>query len=241
MLPRADPTVKRLRAVLHRSRPLWPVLAWGLGLWAAVLAVPLAFLYPDAGVDQPACQILALLAPVGCLIAALSGEATVVLGVGLAGLVPCLVACPELQGPRTTGPLQALLVGLLAVGFTASAWSRTGRAGPTLRKLAVWPAGTVDRLLIVLGLAWLVVAWVVHLTPFSLGNPGPGPLTDSARASRVAGAAVCWLAVRLVPLAGRVPPLDPHAQGDRWPLYTGRRIAWLALCLGLLWLWRKHA
>jgi hypothetical protein len=236
MLPRAARTVKRLQAVLDRSRPLWPVVAWGLGLWAAVLAVPLAFLYPDAGVDQPACQILALLAPVGIVIAATSGEAAVVLGVGLAGLVPCLVACPELQGPRTTGPAQALLVGLLAVGFTASAWSRTGRPNPqaaSLRKLARWPSGLVDRLLLVLGLAWLAQAWVLHL--------GAGPISEGSRAARVAGAAVCWLAVRLVPLGIAAPGADPHVEGDRWPLYAGRRLAWLTLCLGLFWLWRKQA
>lgn len=235
MLPRADRTVKRLQVRLQRTRPLAPLLAWGLALWAAVIAVPLAFLYPDAGLDQVTCLVLACLAPVGMIAAALSGTATAVLGVGLAGLVPALIACPELQGPRTTGPLQALLVGLLAVGFTAAVWAQTSQRvqpGPTLRRLAVWPRDSVDRLLIVLGILWLAEAWLVRGVE--------AQAAEGARAARVAGAAMCWLAVRLVPLRGELPELDPHASGDRWPMYAGRRTAWLALCVGLLWLWRKH-
>ncbi len=235
MLPRAERTVKRLQVSLQRARPLAPVLAWGLALWAAVIAVPLGFLYPDAGLDQPACLVLACLAPVGMIAAALSGTATAVLGVGLAGLVPLLIACPELQGPRTTGPLQALLVGLLAVGFTAVAWAQTSQRtqpGLTLRRLAVWPRDHVERLLILLGMLWLAEAWLVRGLE--------AQATEGARAARVAGVAVCWLAVRLVPLRGDLPELDPHAPRDRWPMYAGRRVAWLALCTGLLWLWRKH-
>jgi hypothetical protein len=70
---------------------------------------------------------------------------------------------------------------------------------------------------------------------------GAGPISEGSRAARVAGAAVCWLAVRLVPLGIAAPGADPHVEGDRWPLYAGRRLAWLTLCLGLFWLWRKQA
>jgi hypothetical protein len=248
MLPRVDPTVKRLRvlargqalvahvhAVLQRARPLAPVLAWGLGLWAAVIAVPFAFLYPDAGLDQPACLFLALLAPAGLVAAALSGGATAVLGVGLAGLVPPLVACPDLQGARTTGPLQALLVALLALGFVAAAWSAASRKalpGVSLRRLLVWPRQPVDKLLAVLGALWLLQAWWLR-------DSDPATAEES-RGARVAGVALCWLAVRMLPLAGATPPADSANAGDRWPMFAGRRVSWLALIALLLWLWRNH-
>lgn len=248
MLPRVDPTVKRLRvlarrqavvrrvqAVVQRARPLAPVVLWGLGLWAAVIAVPFAFLYPDAGLDQPACLILAALVPAGLAVAALSGGATAVLGVGLAGLVPPLVACPELQGARTTGPLQALLVALLALGFVAAAWSAASQKslpGASLRRILAWPRQPVDRLIVVLGALWLLQAWW-------LGDGDPAT-DEEARGARVAGVALCWLAVRMLPLAGTTPPVDSASAGDRWPMFAGRRVSWLALVALLLWLWRNH-
>lgn len=230
MLPAPRKTLKRLRRALADLRVLGRPLAWGLGLWAAAVGVPYAFLWPEAGLDQSACLMLAALAPVSLVLAAATGEATAVLAAGLLGLVPVLVACPELQGPRTTGPLPALLVGVLTLGFVGSAWRHTGREqSAPLHRLWTSPRGLAERLQWALGGMWLLLAWRVVTVE--------AEASEGARAARVAGVAVCWLAVRLLPLQGPVP--RPDAGPDRWPLYVGRRVAWLLLCGGLLWLWRR--
>lgn len=235
--------VRQLKSLGRRAASLGRVLGWGLALWLATVAVPYGFLYPEAGTAQTACLVLAAVAPLGMLLAALAtAEATPVLGAGLLGLLPILIACPALQGERTTGPLPSLLVAVLAVTFFASAWNHGARhlarhhaegADPTagsLRRLARLPPGQVDRLVLALGALWLAQAWWLP----------EGETAESDRAARVAGAAVCWVAVRLLPLRGDLPQGEPGTF-DRWPLYVGRRVAWLALFGGLLWLWRRSA
>ena len=242
MLPRLFPSLKRtpnLQRIpgrqhpvllhLRRAAELWRVLGWGFALWLAAVAVPMIFLFPEAGLDQRVCQVLAAIAPVAMLLTALSGEATAVLGAGLGGLLPILIACPALQGPRTTGAAQGLLIAVLILGLFAVAWNHAGLRdfpGGALRRLARWPTGRTDRLVRVLGLLWLALAW----------QPPGGDDAEAQRAVRVAGVAVCWVAVRLVPLAGP-PPSDIGR--DRWPLRAARRLVWLALLGGLYWLWRR--
>lgn len=225
MLPRARKTLKHLRAVLQRGVHLRAVLLWGHALWLAVAAVPAAFLYPDESVTMP---VLCLLwaSPLGMIVASLSGEPFAVVGAALAGLLPALIACPELQGTRTTGPVQALLVALLALGLVAAAWRHARPSEPARPPLwRLWPQHAPFEVLLtwLVGAAWLVLAW--------LPAGGDPVLAAPARSVRVAAVAVCWLAVRLLPLRGRTLP----GQGERWLAFAGRRTLWLILLGGLLW------
>ncbi len=231
MLPGLRQTVKHLRDRLTRARPLVPAVAWGLGLWLAVVAVPFAFLFPAEGLGRTVCLLLALLPPLAMAAAALTGDAVVVLYGGLLSLLPILVACPVLQGPRTTGPLQGLLVALISLGFVAQAHLWTGRkrtwSWQPLRRRIRDP---IDQLAIPLGLLWLGQAWLV---------PQVGvEAMESARSLRVASVAAVWLALRLVPLQGRPPSLQ-GTPGERWLPWLIRRCTWLLLLAGLLWLWRR--
>ena len=213
------------------------VLAWCLGLWLTVVAVPFAFLYPQEGLDRPVCLVLALLSPVGVVAAVPSGEATMLLGAALGGLVPILVACPALHGARTSGPVQGLWLAILLLGLLRAVWNHdvAGQEEADLRRLArFWPVTTLplaDRLVLLLAPLWLTQAWLV------------GAFTEEvevARAARLAGVAVCWMAVRMVPIHGALPILDGSGPvSDRWSLWLGRRLSWLGLFGGLMWLWHK--
>ena len=216
------------------------VLAWGVGLWLTVVAVPFGFLYPAEGLERGVCMALALLSPLGMLAAVPAGEATMLLGASLAGLVPILVACPALHGPRTSGPVQGLWLAILLLGLLRAVWNHDaqGQGEADLRRLTrVWQGGRLalaERVVLLLLPLWLALAWRVDaVTPEA---------TESARAARLAAAALCWLAVRLVPLRGALPGLDGAAAlSDRWPLWLGRRLSWLLLFAGLSWLWHRSA
>ena len=223
---------------LPRLAALRLVLAWSLGVWLTVVAVPYGFLYPEEGLDRPICLLLAGLSPLGVALAALAGEATIVLAAALAGLVPMLVACPALHGPRTSGPVQGLWLALVLIGLVRAVWNQeaAGQKEADLRRL--WPyarptwrvlSRQVPDLLLPL---WLLVAW--------LPPPQAADQAEAARGVRLLGALLCWLAVRLVPLRGELPGLDAAGRmRDRWPLWRGRRASWLALFAGLTWLWRQ--
>lgn len=252
-----------LNLPLHFARTWWRrvvalrlILLWSLGLWLTVVAVPFAFLYPGDGLERPVCLLLALLAPLLLLLASASGEATLLLGAALAGLVPVLVACPTLHGPRTSGPVQGLWLTLVLLGLVRAVWNHndawnqdgawnqdeTLRSSWTvattahareadLRRLWHWPEGLPARLLVVLAPLWLTVAW--------LAAPTAGDQQESARATRLVAVLLLWLAVRLVPLAGPLPGLDVRGGvRDRWPLWLGRRLCWLGLFGGLTALWK---
>jgi hypothetical protein len=231
MLPVVRQTLKLVRDSLRRALRLRRQVAWGLGAWLATVAVPYAFLFPDQGLDRSIVVALALLAPVGMLLAALSGEALAVLAAGLCGLVPVLVAAPELQGERTTGPVQGLLVAILSVGFVMSSWDRAAEPGQRTARPWLTLRDGSPLLFWVLAGVWLVLAW--------LGAGHAGAEAEGARAVRVASVAVCWLAVRLVPLSGDGPSLGSESGREAWPGYVARRLAWVALLGGLWWLWRR--
>ncbi len=236
-------TLKSLHAwFLHiawqRLVSLRAVLAWSLGLWLTVVALPFVFLYPGEGLDRPVCLALAVLSPLGVLAAVPTGEATLLLCAALAGLVPILVACPALHGVRTSGPVQGLWLAILLLGLLRAAWNQDaqGQHEADLRRLArVWQGGKLplpQRLALLLAPLWLALAWHV-------GAVAPDQ-ADAARSARVAGAALCWMAVRLVPIRGDLPGLDGSGPvSDRWPLWLGRRLSWLALFGGLWWLWHR--
>ncbi len=236
-------TLKSLHAwLLHiawqRLVSLRAVLAWSLGLWLTVVGLPFAFLYPDEGLDRRVCMVLALLAPVGVLAAVPSGEAPVLLGAALGGLVPILVACPALHGARTSGPVQGLWLAIVLLGLVRAVWNHDaqGQNEADLRRLARFGQGgklaLADRLVLLLAPLWLALAWRVGDLAVEQA--------EAARSARLAGAALCWMAVRLVPVRGELPGLDASGGvGDRWPLWLGRRLSWLALFGGLLWLWHR--
>jgi hypothetical protein len=218
-------TVKRLWQAVRAAVALAPVLAWGFGLWAATVAVPARVLSPGEGLDRPVAWSLCALPPLALALAALSGEATVVLAFGLLTLLPALVACPELQGPRMAGPSQALLVAALLIGFVAQAWRVDRPVGsPSLRQLWPRPCSLRSWLLAGFGGIGLALAWLP-------GEDGPD-LQASARAARVAAVTLAWLAVRHVALARAGAP----SRGRR---ALGQRLAWLVLFGAAWWLWRQ--
>lgn len=232
MLPLIAKTLKRIQQIVAQVQRVRGVALWGFGLWLAAVAVPFAFLYPDAGLQQPVCWALALCGPFALLATVLTGEANTVLAAALLGPVPIIVAAPELHGPRTTGPAQAILLVILIFGLLSAAWKSPradGRTPPPLRGLLHWPSTFIQPLQWLVGVIWLVQAFWVH-------NLADADI-ERARATRVAGVAVCWSALRLLPLRGSAPA----AQGPRdgWPAYALRRLAWVALFGSLLWLWRR--
>ncbi len=235
MLPRIAKTLKRIQQIAVQTRRVGGVAFWGLGLWLATVAVPFAFLYPDAGLQQPVCWALALCGPFALLCTALTGEVNAVLAAALLGPVPIVVAAPDLHGPRTTGPAQAILLVILVFGLLSAAWkvpSSADHKPAPLRALLHGPTTFVQPLQWLIGAIWLVQAFWVH----NLADAD----FERARATRVAGVTVCWVALRLLPLRGEVEV----AQGPRdgWPAYAVRRLAWGALLGSLLWLWhRGHA
>ncbi len=216
----------------------WRQLTWGLALWLVLIAVPYGWLYPGDNLSRPICIVLALLPPLGMLFTAATAHTHLVLGIGLASQVPILVACPELIGPRTTGAVQGLAVAMILLGFASSTIDQTTgpqwRASPgqRLRRLLRWPASLAGRLLVVLGFLWIAAAWYVPQTV-------PAEEVEAVRTGRVAAVALCWMAVRVVPMAPRpaveTPDMTPQAQRP-WLTLLLPRLAWmLALVVGLVW------
>ena len=100
------------------------------------------------------------MSPLAMLVAAANAQPVALFGLGLGCLLPPLVACEELTGPSTNGPVQALLVAVVVLGFLAQTWraSRPKHA-PGLRQLWPWPRGRLEIVsavwaLVALGLAW---------------------------------------------------------------------------------------
>jgi hypothetical protein len=230
MVPAVQAMLKSWRTARHRllQRALRCVrpAGWALLLWIAVALVPWLWLWPDGGTERPVCVALLAAGPLALLLATVHGDAVAVLAVGLCAPVPLLVACPALLAPPVQGPVQGLALAVIVLGFVASAW-RVQRPQAPLPRLLQWPAGLPERVVAGLGVAFVALAWLQDGT------------AEDARARKVAAAALAWLAVRRLPLAGEVP--GAHGHRDRWPLYGGRRLAWLLLLGGLLWLWREAA
>ncbi len=216
----------------------WRQLTWGMALWLVVVAIPYSYLYPGDNLGRPICMVLALLPPLGMVFTAATAQTHLLLGIGLVSQVPILVACPELIGPRTTGAVQGLAVAVLLLGFASSTINQTTgpqwRASPgqRLRHLFRWPDALAERLLILLGLCWLVAAWYVP-------EAVPVEQIESVRTGRVAAVALCWMAVRVVPMSPRRsdPTTDiPAEDGRLWTRLTLSRMAWaLALVVALVW------
>jgi hypothetical protein len=230
MVPAVQAMLKTWRAAKHRLRQrvvrcVRPA-GWALLLWSAAALVPFLWLWPDGGTDRWVCIALLAAGPAGVLLALLQGDAVSVLAVGLGAPVPLLVACPTLLAPPAQGPVQGLVLAVIVLGFVTSAW-RVQRPQAPLPRLLRWPAGLPERVVAGLGVAFVALAWLQDGT------------AEDARARKVAAAALAWLAVRRLPLAGEVP--GAHGHRDHWPLYGGRRLAWVLLLGSLLWLWREAA
>lgn len=214
--------LQRLGRRLIESRRL---LLWLTASWAVTVAAPAALLYPEHGLDRPALQILLILAPLGSLLAAATGQPWMALAAGLAGLLPPLVACPALHQQPASRPFSSLLLAvLLLIACDAAARQVRGEAG-RLRRLVRWPDHPRSRWLAGLGLLWLTLAW--------LPTPAGWQMAEATRAVRLAGAAAVW---SLVAGSAEKPWKDkilPTAQS-----LLGRRLAWLTLFGGLLIAWR---
>ncbi len=236
-------------ASLVATRRVWVA---GLLVWLVAVALPYAFLYPGQGLDRPVCLALAGIAPVGMLIAALSGGAPVVLGVGLSGLAPIYIASPELLGERTTGALQGVVLAVLILIFVAAGFDDPSSREPArehtspadghlavrLRSLLSPPSTLADGMLVALGAVWLALAW------FGVGDTDMGA---RARTTRLAAAALCWIAVRLIGVGGRGVLTDSShplvllasRREDRWQALLARRLIWLAVLGAGAWSWLR--
>ncbi len=86
--------------------------------------------------------------------------------------------------------------------------------------------------MLVLAAPWLGMAWVV---PAGL----PAGSVEAARTARVVGAALCWMAVRSLPLAVgpgsaiALPALSPRP----WLNLILRRMVWFAALVGAALWW----
>lgn len=233
--PRSIP--HKLHLMADRLRERGRALLWGLGLWALLVALPYAWLFPGQNLARPVCIGLALAGPFGMLLAATWAETHLLLGVGLVALVPVLVACPELVGPRITGAVQGLAVAVVLIGFIAAvvdasagpAW-RVQR-GQKLRRLMRRPERFDEVLLLVMGVVWLIMAWV------AVGGVEVEQ-AERIRTARVASVAVLWMAVRVVPVTWPSWTRTPERLGD-WSGLVLRRLPWLIIWGGVLWWWRR--
>ena len=239
MLPRPPVTDNLLQAAArcrHFARPL----LWGVSLWSLVVALPYVYLYPGQSLSRPVCWVLALLAPLGMVVAASLARPHLILGVGLAGQLPILIACPELLGTRISGSIQGLAVAVLLLGFVVSAIDRSrasldAEGKHRLKGLLPSPSSEAQVALIVLGVVWLAMAWWVDASDQQV-------VVERARTSRLAGAALCWIAVRTVSVSGRSFGLFAKravrlpGRSGRWQILLVRRIAWATL-LGVALLW----
>ena len=222
------------RDLVDRRRPL----AWGIGLWLVIIAVPYLYLYPGDNLSRQTCLLLAALPPLAMLVAAVWSPTHLLLGIGLASQVPVLVACPELTGARVSGAVQGLAVAVLVMGFVAATFDMaTGpqwrtSPGRRLRHLLRWPASLTGRLLLGLGVVWLAMAWVVPATVRAED-------IEVARTARVAAAALCWMAVRSLPLAaGALSNSGPSSLAGRpWLNLILRRLVWLVALVGAALWW----
>lgn len=209
---------------LHR-RPLM----WGFGLWVLVVALPFGMLYPGVALARPVAWILALLPPIGLLGAAVTADAYMLLGIGLAANVPVLVACPELLGSQAAGPVQGIALAVVGLLFVVAAFDHdAAQSGATHARLwRLWrpPASLAGRISAVLALVWLAMAW--WPTDVAVER------AESVRVARVAAVAVVWVAVRRLPLA-RV------AVDDRPGVAATVLLKWLTFAvligIGLWWL-----
>ena len=209
---RLKPVRDALRARFEALSDLTRPLAWAWALWFVVVALPYLWLYPGERLSRPICMALVFFPPLACLFVASSGQTRTLLATGLGGLVPPLVACPELLADRVTGAVQGLAVAGLLVSFIAStvdAERQEPAAGERLRAV-LRPGG--DWLVPALGAVWLALAW----------------FGGDDRTPRVAVVATAWMAVHLVPL-GASPLLQPT---PTWWLQRGGIVAALLAVWG---------
>ena len=209
---RLKPVRDALRARFEALSDLTRPLAWAWVLWFVVVALPYLWLYPGERLSRPVCVTLVFLPPLASLVVASSGQARTLLATGLGGLVPPLVACPELLAERVTGAVQGLAVAGLLVSFIASALDAERSdpaAGERLRAI-LRPGG--DWLVPALGLAWLALAW----------------FGGDDRTPRLAVVATTWIVVQLVPLGPR-PLRQPT---PAWWLQRGGIVAALLAVWG---------
>ena len=203
-----------VQQTIERARPLQRPFLLGVLVWAIVVLLPMLELRGEVpALDRPNVRWLCLLPPVATTWAFLSGNVTTLLGVGLLGLLPALVAVPELVDPPAAAGLRGIAAAAAIALFVAACLDRAGRFAP-IRRLWRWPRELGAQLLRGLGLVWLVLAWGTEA---------------QSRPARLAAVAVVWVAVVAVPVGAGHARFAKH--GWRW-LFA--RLLW-ALAVVLLW------
>ncbi|MCO4760000.1 MAG: hypothetical protein KC502_00730 [Myxococcales bacterium] len=205
-----DTTRRRVRSVRRLLRPL----VWAWALWAVTVAVPYLWLYPGQRLTRPVCMVLVGLPLLLTTLSAALAQARTLLVTGLGSLIPPLVACPELLGPRVTSPLQGLAVaGLLLTFIAATVDAERGKRATANERLRSLLRADGGWLLPGIGAVWLLGAW--------FGGPD--------RTRRVAAVAVCWVAVYSIGL-GKSAVRYPR---PAWWLVRGGAL----VALAVFWRW----
>jgi hypothetical protein len=241
----------KLQDRVAQVRALRRPMAWGLLLWAVVVAVPYALIFPEHGLSRPVVMVLAVLPPIGMFVAAMAGQPQLLLGVGLGAHLPMLVASPQLLASRTAGAVQGVTVAVLVLLFVATSFDmvRTVREQTVrvpvqgrLRRLLRWPEQRSGQAAVLLGALWLVIAWWVDAGANTSGASATGANAiqtfsttklEALRTTRVAAVALCWMAVQMVPLSRPVSATGPR---DTVTSLLLRRAVWFSL-MAAGWLW----
>ncbi|MBM4342268.1 MAG: hypothetical protein FJ100_02700 [Deltaproteobacteria bacterium] len=200
---------------------------WVLAVWAVAVALPFAALWPDQGLDRPVVRALLAAGPAAVLWGALFATPWHTLAAGLIASALPLVSSPALWGPPAARPWAGVLLAALVLGALDAATAHAAPPG-LLRQLLRRVAPGRDRWLAALGVAWLVLAWMG--ADLATGDAA----VEWQRSARVATAALGWslvAGVRMAASQGAVQAESLHA-------LALRRLAWVALFGGLLWLWR---
>lgn len=228
MVPNIASTLKRLQQLAARVAAQGRLLGWLALVWTLAVVMPALLIWPEHGLDRPQLWLLAALSPAGALLGATWGKPWTVLGAGLIGIVPALVACPQLADPEGDRPWSALLLAFAILAACNSALANTTQGQAGLLRFAQAAGAARWRWIAAIGAAWVSLAW--------WGWPGHVPASDAARATRVTGAAICWSMLASVAVRPAAAAAEVRLQA-----LLGRRMAWLALFGGLLWLWRAKS
>lgn len=200
--------------MVARARPMTRPYLLALGVWAIAVLLPMLELSGEvAALEHPRTRWLCLLPPLATTWAWLAGTPATLLGVGLLGVLPALVAVPELVDPPAAAGIRGAAAALAVALFVASCLDRSSSDAP-LRQLWRWPASLGGRVLRLVGAAWLAMAWV---------------FAEEARTGRVAAVALTWVAVVTLPVGAGHERFARH--GWRW-LFA--RLLWV-LVVVLLW------
>ncbi len=229
MVPWRNRLHKQVATIGRNARSQAALAMWLVTVWLVAVALPFAALWPEQGLDRPVVQLLVAAGPAAVLWGALFATPWNTLTAGLVGAALPLVSSPPLWGAATPRPWAGLLLAALLLGALDAATAPVAPPG-LIRQLLRRVEKGRDRWLVVLGLAWLSLGWVGA----DLGSAAVA--VEWQRGARVATAALGWSMV-----AGMRMATAPTSGSESATALALRRIAWVALFGGLLWLWRSGA